>query len=98
MHSGAAFAIGTVFAESGNDRHRWLRRVIGYGVAGYTAYARVDHNAHWMSDAMAGAALGYSTARFTMQRREGSDATPRASTAVVPVGDGVMFTFAVPLR
>ena len=34
-----AFAIGTVFAESGSDRYRWLRRVLGYGVAGATAYA-----------------------------------------------------------
>jgi membrane-associated phospholipid phosphatase len=98
MHSGAAFAIGTVFAESGNDDYRWLRRVVGYGVAGYTAYARVDHNAHWMSDVLAGAALGYSTAKFTLRRREGGDTEPRASTAVVPMGDGVMLTFAMPLH
>jgi membrane-associated phospholipid phosphatase len=99
LHSGAAFAIGTVFAESGDDRYRWLRRVVGYGVAGYTAYARVDHNAHWMSDTLAGAAIGYSTARFTMRRRESGDAQPRASAMVVPLGaDGVMLTVAVPLR
>ena len=26
----AAFAVGTVFAESGDDEYRWLRRFIGY--------------------------------------------------------------------
>lgn len=99
LHAGAAFAIGTVFAESGDDRHRWLRRAVGYGVAGYTAYARVDHNAHWMSDALAGAAIGYSTARFTLRRREAGDAEPRASAMVVPLGaDGVMLTVSMPLR
>jgi len=32
MHTATAFAIGTVLAESGNDRVRWLRRTIGYGL------------------------------------------------------------------
>ena len=66
MHASLAFAIGTVFAESGDDRYRWLRRILGYGVAGATAYVRLDHNAHWASDVVAGAALGLSTARFTL--------------------------------
>jgi membrane-associated phospholipid phosphatase len=99
LHAGAAFAIGTVFAESGEDQYRWLRRVVGYGVAGYTTYARVDHNAHWMSDALAGAAIGYSTARFTMRRREAGDADPGPTAMVVPLGaDGVMLTVSMPLR
>ena len=97
LHAGAAFAIGTVFAESGDDRYRWLRRIVGYGVAGYTAYARVEHNAHWTSDVVAGAALGFSTARFTMNRREGS--AERVSALVMPVeGGGLMVTFAMPLH
>jgi len=32
MHTSLAFAIGTVLAESGDDRHRWLRRILGYGL------------------------------------------------------------------
>jgi membrane-associated phospholipid phosphatase len=31
-HSTAAFAVGTVLAESGNDEYRWLRRLLGYGL------------------------------------------------------------------
>ncbi len=33
LHATAAFAIGTVFAESGSDDYRWFRRVLGYGMA-----------------------------------------------------------------
>jgi membrane-associated phospholipid phosphatase len=96
-HASVAFAIGTVFAESGDDRYRWLRRIVGYGVAGYTAYARVDHNAHWTSDVLAGAALGLSTARFTLNRRD--DKAERATVTVMPTdGGGIMLTFAMPLH
>ncbi len=99
MHSSLAFAIGTVFAESGNDDHRWLRRVVGYGVAGATAYLRVDHNAHWASDVVAGAALGFTTARFTMNRREAGGALENVTLSVKPTdGGGLMLAFAMPLH
>ena len=97
MHTSLAFAIGTVFAESGNDKYRWLRRIVGYGVAGGTAYLRVDHNQHWASDILAGAALGLTTARFTMNRRD--DGAEHATISVQPAeGGGLMLTFAMPLR
>jgi hypothetical protein len=97
MHSSLAFAIGTVFAESGNERHRILRRVLGYGVAGATAYMRVDHNVHWTSDVLAGAALGFTTAHFTMNRREGTES--KTTVMLQPSSEGgLMLTFAMPLR
>jgi membrane-associated phospholipid phosphatase len=97
MHSSLAFAIGTVFAESGNENHRLLRRIVGYGVAGATAYARVEHNAHWTTDVIAGAALGLATAQFTLHRREGEQ--PRTAFSVTPAeGGGVMLSFALPLH
>src|SRR5258708_23520138 len=34
LHVSAAFAIGTVLAESGGDEYRWVRRTLGYGMAG----------------------------------------------------------------
>ncbi len=58
LHTTAAFAIGAVFAESGNDDYRWLRRALGYGMASATAYLRLHDNQHWLSDTVAGAALG----------------------------------------
>jgi membrane-associated phospholipid phosphatase len=96
IHATAAFAIGTVLAESGNDRHRWLRRVLGYGLAVHTAYARMDHDAHWLSDTVAGAGLGIATARFVMKQRDRSD--PRARFELVPTPNGVAIGYTVDLR
>lgn len=70
LHASAAWAVGTVFAESGNDEYRWLRRILGYGVAAGTSYVRIHENVHWLSDTVAGAALGIATARFVLNRRE----------------------------
>ncbi len=95
-HTAAAFAIGTVFAESGDDRHRRLRRVIGYGIGAYTGYQRVNHDTHWFSDTVAGAALGIFTARFVMKRREGTE--PRGEFSLQPIEGGTRVTYTVPLR
>jgi membrane-associated phospholipid phosphatase len=95
-HASLAFAVGTVFAESGSDRYRWIRRGIGYGAAGLTAYWRVKGNAHWTSDVVAGAALGFTTAQFVMDRR---DHTHRqVTTSVVPVDGGLALAFSLPLH
>jgi membrane-associated phospholipid phosphatase len=69
LHATAAFAIGTVFAESGADDYRWIRRAIGYGAAGGTAYLRLRGNAHWLSDVVAGTAIGVYAGAFTLDRR-----------------------------
>lgn len=100
LHVSAAFAIGTVLAESGNDEYRWIRRIIGYGVGVGTMYARLHDNAHWLSDTIAGAAIGISTASFTMQRRdqrERLDDTGRWSIAPTDQG-GAMLSYTVPLH
>lgn len=69
LHSTAAFAIGTVFAESGSDDYRWTRRVLGYGVASFTSYERLHDNVHWLSDVVAGSALGLWTGVFVTKRQ-----------------------------
>jgi membrane-associated phospholipid phosphatase len=92
LHASAAFAIGTVFAESGNDEYRWIRRIIGYGVAGATSYVRVSENVHWLSDTVAAAALGIATARFVLNRQ---DSENRASLQFQPVKKGWMFTYSI---
>lgn len=98
MHTTAAFAIGTVLAESGNDRYRWLRRVLGYGVGAATAYKRLDHDAHWLSDTVAGGALGLATARFVMKRRDLEEQPRRARLGVLPTDGGVQLSYTVDLR
>jgi hypothetical protein len=90
VHASAAFAIGTVFAESGGDDYRWLRRIVGYGMATATAYIRVRDNVHWLSDTVAGSALGIATARFVLNR----DATTSgASLQIQPTKDGWMIAY-----
>lgn len=69
LHASFAFAVGTVLAESGPDDLRWARRLVGYGLAGLTGYLRLHDNSHWLSDVVAGGAIGVSTAVFTLNRR-----------------------------
>jgi membrane-associated phospholipid phosphatase len=95
FHSTAAFAVGTVLAESGNDDYRWLRRLLGYGLGVATSYERLKHNAHWLSDTMAGAALGTASARFTMNRTSGNDSASNFS--LTPVEGGAMLTYRLTL-
>jgi len=92
LHTTVAFAVGTVFAESGNDEYRWIRRIIGYGVAGATAYVRVDENVHWLSDTVAGAALGIATAKFVLNRQ---DAQTRGTVQFQPVKNGWLISYSM---
>ncbi len=95
-HTAAAFAIGTVLAESGNDDYRWVRRFIGYGVGVGTAFLRLKHNQHWLSDTVAGAAIGAASADFHMHRNYRSDDNSQLS--LVPVAGGVMLTYQLTLQ
>ncbi|HVS78386.1 MAG TPA: phosphatase PAP2 family protein [Steroidobacteraceae bacterium] len=92
-HVTAAFAVGTVLAESGNPQFRWIRRTIGYGVGIGTAYLRMKHNAHWLSDTVAGAALGMATAHFVMNRSREREKADDPEISLVPVQGGMMLAF-----
>lgn len=101
LHASAAFAIGTVLAESGNDEYRWVRRVLGYGVAAGTVYLRLHDNVHWLSDTVAGSAIGISTAHFTMNRRKQRDERDEesGSWSIAPTDHGgAMLSYTVPLH
>jgi membrane-associated phospholipid phosphatase len=93
-HATASFAIGTVLAEAGSDDYRWLRRVLGYGLGIGTSYLRLKHNAHWLSDTVAGGALGIASAQFTLNHAYRNQ-EPRF--ALVPVQGGAMLTYRVSL-
>jgi membrane-associated phospholipid phosphatase len=86
MHTSLAFAVGTVLAESGNDNHRWLRRLLGYGVGGATAYLRLRSNVHWLSDTVAGAGLGVATADFVLNQED--QRHRRSHVQLLPTPDG----------
>lgn len=95
MHATVTFALGTVLAESGNDEYRWVRRVLGYGLAAGTAYSRVHDGVHWLSDAVAGAALGAATGSFVVRRED--ERRARYSFSLEPLMDGAMMTCSVRL-
>jgi membrane-associated phospholipid phosphatase len=95
-HATAAFAVGTVLAESGNDDYRWLRRFLGYGLGVATDYERLKHNAHWLSDVVAGSALGAASAYFVIKRRERSG--EMTQLMLVPMDGGAELTFKLSLR
>lgn len=95
-HTTAAFAVGTVLAESGNDDYRWVRRVLGYGLGTFTAYERLKHNAHWLSDVVASAAVGAASAHFAMGRRD-AEREEGSHVSVVPTPGGVMLTYTTSL-
>ncbi len=99
-HAAAAFAIGAVLAESGSDDYRWVRRFLGYGaVAGYTAFERLKHNAHWLSDDVAGAEIGGATAHFVMERAaERREAAKNYSVSLMPVEGGAMLTYSLNIQ
>jgi membrane-associated phospholipid phosphatase len=96
LHTTAAFAVGTVLAESGSDEYRLLRRALGYGVAGATAYLRLRENEHWLSDTVAGAAIGAATARFVLQRQE--QYRNDTSINLLPVEKGLVLNYSVAIR
>jgi membrane-associated phospholipid phosphatase len=93
-HATASFAIGTVLAEAGGDEYRWLRRVLGYGLGVGTSYLRLKHNAHWLSDTVAGGALGIASAQFTLNHAYRNQ---DAGFALVPVAGGAMLTYRMSL-
>ena len=93
-HATASFAIGTVLAEAGGDDYRWLRRVFGYGLGIGTSYLRLKHNAHWLSDTVAGGALGIASAQFTLNHAYRNQ---ESKFGLVPVQGGAMLTYRVSL-
>jgi hypothetical protein len=91
-HTAAAFAAAQVFADR-MPREQWGWRVLAYGLAGATAYARLDSNMHWFSDTVAGAALGIATGRFVSGRAE--EQRSRVAYWVTPMDRGALVSFSV---
>lgn len=93
-HTTAAFAAAQVFADR-MPREAWGWRALAYGLAGATAYARLDGNVHWLSDTVAGAALGMATGRFVSGRHDGDARPQRVTMMVAPLDHGAMLNFSV---
>ncbi len=75
-HATEAFAVATAIAE---NYPAWWVQGLAYGTAGLVGYARVELNAHYASDVVAGALVGWSVARGVVHRNDGP-ADPRRLT------------------
>ncbi|HTE28920.1 MAG TPA: phosphatase PAP2 family protein [Chryseolinea sp.] len=60
-HTSNAFTTATVFADAYKDK-KWVAP-IAYGIASLVGLSRIYDNAHWTSDVMAGAAIGFLSAK-----------------------------------
>ena len=64
-HTAAAFAVATTLGDAAGST--WARAGL-YGLATGTAWARLAEEKHWLSDVVAGAALGVLSARVANGR------------------------------
>lgn len=72
-HATASFAIASVIANQYRD-HKWVP-VVAYSVASLTAISRVYDNKHWLSDVVAGAAIGTLVGNLVSHRSSNSKLT-----------------------
>jgi membrane-associated phospholipid phosphatase len=63
-HATQAFAVASVIAESYDPM--WVK-LGSYGVASMVGYARMERNAHWASDVLAGALIGTFVGKTVVQ-------------------------------
>jgi len=79
-HSSEAFAWATVI-----DRHYGLKGGIpAYAVATFIATSRMAKNAHWLSDVVAGSALGFGIGRAVVRRNSRPPTPPGGPTPPQP--------------
>ena len=81
-HATQAFAVATVIAS---HYPSWWVQVVAYGSAGLVGYCRIEQNAHFTSDVVAGALIGWSVGRSVV-RHNGESGPPKFT--LVPYSNG----------
>ncbi len=84
-HTAQAFAVATAIAE---NYPAWWVQAFCYGAAGLVGYARIEQNAHFTSDVVAGALLGWSLARSVVHRHQGPPNPRKLSWSPYAAGSG----------
>jgi len=78
-HAAGSFAVASVLVER-HPEQTWLPWT-AYGLAGLTAYSRLNDREHWASDVVVGTALGWAVGKGVARLRRGA-----GEVALVPVG------------
>jgi membrane-associated phospholipid phosphatase len=93
-HATTAWSVASVVAMRAPG---WIIPTIAYGLATVVAFDRVNDQAHFMGDVVAGAFFATATGRFLVRRhleesrKEAAEKTPKVSFEVVPIRDGAAF-------
>lgn len=100
-HSSAAFT-NAVLANrnllylSMSDNLRLAFQVGNYVLASATAWARVEANSHWLSDVLAGAAIGYFIGAFVHDAFMGLPEEKPVQVKVLPLQGGAVLALSFP--
>jgi hypothetical protein len=89
-HASQAFAVATAIAE---NYPAWWVQTLCYGGAGLVGYARIEQNAHYTSDVVAGALLGWSVARAVVHRHNGPPNPKKLGWSPYANGSGAGLVF-----
>ncbi len=89
-HTTQAFAVATAIAE---NYPVWWVKGLAYGSAGLIGYARIEQNAHYASDVVAGSLIGWSVARAIVHRHNGPRDPRKLSWSPYAGGGGTGLMF-----
>jgi membrane-associated phospholipid phosphatase len=89
-HATQAFAVATAIAE---NYPVWWVQGLAYGSAALVGYARIEQNAHFASDVVAGSLIGWSVARAIVRRNNGPRDPGKLSWAPYVNGGGAGVVF-----
>ena len=90
-HASQAFAVATAIAE---NYPFWWVQTLCYGGAGLVGYARIEQNAHYASDVVAGALLGWAVAHAVVHRHNGCPPKPeKLNWSLCAEGGGARLVF-----
>jgi membrane-associated phospholipid phosphatase len=68
-HTSGAFTISTILSR----RHGWKVGIPAFGLATFTAIARMEDNRHYFSDVVAGAAIGIAVGQLASPKSRDDD-------------------------
>src|SRR5439155_18160107 len=89
-HTTVAFALSTVLSQRINNV--WASIAL-YGAASCTAFSRMYHNQHWLSDVFLGAAIGTTAGLFVSHRDDQREniLLPKSNELIIsPTLGGIM--------